>query len=138
MELYPPTYGSPPYPFLLPPSYLYSPPQNYVRWNQTPEAHIYTADLPGVRKEEIRVEVEDGRYLVIRTELDGDDDDDDEEMEVEERRRRRRRRFMRKFRLPENGGRGEDIGAGHEGRSSDRQSAEEGCCGSGRAEGGGR
>lgn len=48
-----------------------------------------------MRKEEIRVEVEDGRYLVIRTELD---DDDDEEMEMEERRRRW---FMRKFRLPE-------------------------------------
>lgn len=47
----------------------------------------------GVRKEEIRVEVEDGRYLVIRTDLG-----DDEEVSVEERRRRS---FMRKFRLPE-------------------------------------
>jgi HSP20 family protein len=42
-----------------------------------------------VRKEEIRVEVEDARYLVIRTELDDDDDDD-----------AGARSFDRKFRLP--------------------------------------
>ena len=41
-----------------------------------------------MRKEEIRVEVEDARYLVIRTELDADEED------------RRRRGFTRKFRLP--------------------------------------
>lgn len=41
----------------------------------------------GVRKEEIRVEVEDARYLVIRTELDGGAVAD-------------ARSFDRKFRLP--------------------------------------
>jgi HSP20 family protein len=46
----------------------------------------------GVRKEEIRVEVEDARYLVIRTELlDAATDDAG---------RRGRRSFARKFRLP--------------------------------------
>ncbi|KAF8409548.1 hypothetical protein HHK36_005626 [Tetracentron sinense] len=67
------------------PSYIIS--ENYVHWMETPESHIYSADLPGVRKEEIRVEVEDARYLIIRTEaVDG--------------RTEPARSFMRKFRLP--------------------------------------
>jgi HSP20 family protein len=44
-----------------------------------------------VRKEEIRVEVEDGRYLVIRTEMDGG---------VVAGVDGRRSSFARKFRLP--------------------------------------
>lgn len=59
-------------------------PQNYVHWTQTPESHIYSADIPGVRKEEIKVELEDSKYLIIRTESSSDI-----------------RRFTRKFRLPE-------------------------------------
>ncbi|KAJ0018872.1 hypothetical protein Pint_10935 [Pistacia integerrima] len=59
-------------------------PQNYVHWTQTPESHIFSADLPGVRKEEIKVEVEDSIYLIIRTEA------------IDESRCP----FMRKFRLP--------------------------------------
>ncbi|TKW35009.1 hypothetical protein SEVIR_2G343200v4 [Setaria viridis] len=46
-------------------------PANHVSWEETAAAHLFSASLPGVRKEEIRVEVEDARYLVIRTELDG-------------------------------------------------------------------
>lgn len=61
-------------------------PPNHVGWDETAAAHIFTASLPGVRKEEVRVEVEDGKYLVIRTELDGAEAD--------------RRSFARKFRLP--------------------------------------
>ncbi|KAE8700471.1 15.4 kDa class V heat shock protein [Hibiscus syriacus] len=62
-------------------------PENYVSWTETPEAHVYSADLPGVRKEEIKVEVEDSRYLIIRTE--GINDSKKPAMN-----------FMRKFRLP--------------------------------------
>ncbi|XP_040382210.1 18.8 kDa class V heat shock protein [Oryza brachyantha] len=58
---------------------------NHVSWEETAAAHLYSVNLPGVRKEEIRVEVEDARYLAIRTELDGGGD---------------RRSFARKFRLP--------------------------------------
>ncbi|KAF7015491.1 unnamed protein product [Triticum aestivum] len=65
-------------------------PPNHVSWDETGAAHIYSADLPGVKKEEIRVEIEDGRYLVIRTELDAGD------AEVHGRRGS----FARKFRLP--------------------------------------
>ncbi|XP_062186376.1 18.8 kDa class V heat shock protein-like [Phragmites australis] len=61
---------------------------NHVSWEETAAAHLFSANLPGVRKEEIRVEVEDARYLAIRTELDEGEGDG------------RRRSFSRKFRLP--------------------------------------
>ncbi|KAH9624097.1 hypothetical protein KSS87_018311 [Heliosperma pusillum] len=63
-------------------------PQNYVHWRETPESHIYSADLPRVRKEEVKVEVEDSRYLIIRTENAGNETTPAS------------KRFMRKFRLP--------------------------------------
>ncbi|XP_057536721.1 15.4 kDa class V heat shock protein [Amaranthus tricolor] len=65
----------------------YHVPENYVHWRETPESHIYSANLPGVRKEEIKVELEDSRYLIIRTEAVYES--------VEPAKR-----FMRKFRLP--------------------------------------
>ncbi|PRQ28486.1 putative small heat shock protein HSP20 [Rosa chinensis] len=77
------------------PSHLVYPyhltPENYVHWTETPESHIFSADLPGVRKEEIKVEVEDSIYLIIRTQRL--DDGDEESTEA-------RRTFTRKFRLP--------------------------------------
>ncbi|OAY24713.1 15.4 kDa class V heat shock protein [Manihot esculenta] len=62
-------------------------PENYVHWAQTPDSHVYSADLPGVRKEEIKVEVEDSIYLIIRTEA------------IDESTKPAKD-FMRKFRLP--------------------------------------
>lgn len=47
--------------------------------------------MTGVEKEKIRVEVEDSRYLIIRTEA-GNDDDEESTPPA--------RSFMRKFRLP--------------------------------------
>ena len=47
----------------------------------------------GVRKEEIKVEVEDSIYLIIRTQRLEDDGDESSPTEA-------RRTFMRKFRLP--------------------------------------
>ncbi|XP_021766901.1 15.4 kDa class V heat shock protein-like isoform X2 [Chenopodium quinoa] len=62
-------------------------PENYVHWRETPDSHVFSADLPGVRKEDIKVELEDLKYLIIRTEA-GDNTVDPP------------RRFMKKFRLP--------------------------------------
>ncbi|CAK9146845.1 unnamed protein product [Ilex paraguariensis] len=85
-------------PLLFPHHFI---PENYVHWTETPESHIYSADLPGVKKEEIRVEVEDSRYLIIRTEA------------TNESTTESARSFRRKLRLPGmvdvNG-----ISAGHE------------------------
>ncbi|XP_027089409.1 15.4 kDa class V heat shock protein [Coffea arabica] len=64
-------------------------PENYVHWTETPESHIYSADLPGVKKEQIRVEVEDSRYLIIRTEAATGESTEPA------------KNFIRKFRLPE-------------------------------------
>ncbi|KAG8385726.1 hypothetical protein BUALT_Bualt03G0075200 [Buddleja alternifolia] len=47
-------------------------PENSANWIETPESHIYSTHIPGVRKEEIILEVEDSRYLIIRTEVAGD------------------------------------------------------------------
>ncbi|KAJ4779650.1 hypothetical protein LUZ62_063907 [Rhynchospora pubera] len=32
-----------------------------IDWKETAEAHIFKADLPGMRKEEVNVEVEEGK-----------------------------------------------------------------------------
>ncbi|ERN12017.1 17.8 kDa class I heat shock protein [Amborella trichopoda] len=69
-------------------------------WKETDNAHIIKADLPGLTKEEVKVELVDGRVLQISGER---------KKEVEEKTDRWHRverslgRFLRKFRLPENG-----------------------------------
>ncbi|KAF3451705.1 hypothetical protein FNV43_RR07801 [Rhamnella rubrinervis] len=79
-----------PYQYLLPSHLLYPSqfdPQNYVHWTETPDSHIFTADLPGLRKEEIKVEAEDSKYLIIRAEAIAGSTE-------------LARNFKRKFRLP--------------------------------------
>ncbi|KAL5997823.1 hypothetical protein ACLOJK_008755 [Asimina triloba] len=39
-----------------------------IDWKETPEAHIFKADLPGLNKEEVKVEMEEGNILQIRGE----------------------------------------------------------------------
>ncbi|WOL15150.1 15.4 kDa class V heat shock protein [Canna indica] len=99
MEVYYPIQSS--WPFFPASRFLLSAysaiPQNYVHWTETPDSHLFGADLPGVRKDEIRVEVEDSKYMVIRTEWAEEGGGGDGEASERETRRG----FMRKFRLPE-------------------------------------
>ncbi|XP_057848304.2 16.9 kDa class I heat shock protein 2 [Cryptomeria japonica] len=70
-----------------------------VDWKETPEAHVFKADLPGLKKEDIKIQVEDGRILQISGERTKEEvDKNDKYHRVE----RQSGSFVRRFRLPEN------------------------------------
>ncbi|KAK0605219.1 hypothetical protein LWI29_024271 [Acer saccharum] len=70
-----------------------------VDWKETPEAHVLKADLPGMKKEEVKVEVEDDRVILISGERNVDKEDKEDKWHRVERSRGR---FSRRFRMPEN------------------------------------
>ncbi|VAH71669.1 unnamed protein product [Triticum turgidum subsp. durum] len=93
-----------------------------VDWKETPEAHVFKADLPGVKKEEVKVEVEDGNVLVVSGERSREKEDKNDKWHRVERSSgkfvRRFRlpedaKFVRRFRLPEDG-KVEEVKAGLE------------------------
>ncbi|KAF3454620.1 hypothetical protein FNV43_RR05068 [Rhamnella rubrinervis] len=61
--------------------------------------HVFKADVPGLRKEEVKVEVEDDRVLQIRGERNVEKEDKNDTWHRVERSSGK---FMRRFRLPEN------------------------------------
>lgn len=70
-----------------------------VDWRETPEAHIFKADLPGLKKEEIHLQVVDGKTLEISGERKKEQV---EKGDTWHRVERSQGTFLRRFRLPEN------------------------------------
>ncbi|XP_058191450.1 18.5 kDa class I heat shock protein-like [Rhododendron vialii] len=70
-----------------------------VDWKETPEAHVFKADLPGLKKEEVKVEVEDDRVLQISGKRNVEKEEKNDKWHRVERSSGE---FLRRFRLPEN------------------------------------
>ncbi|KAA8539651.1 hypothetical protein F0562_026343 [Nyssa sinensis] len=70
-----------------------------IDWKETPEAHIFRAELPGLRKDEVKVEVEDCGVLQISGERNREQEEKNDKWHRVERSCGK---FLRRFRLPEN------------------------------------
>jgi len=70
-----------------------------VDWKETPEAHVFKADLRGLKKEEVKVEIEDDRVLQISGERSVEKEDKNDQWHRVESSSGK---FIRKFRLPDN------------------------------------
>ena len=69
-----------------------------VDWKETLVAHVFKADLPGLKKEEVKVEIEEGRVLQISGERSKEQEEKNDKWH---RVDRSSGKFLCRFRLPE-------------------------------------
>jgi HSP20 family protein len=70
-----------------------------IHWKETPEAHMFRVDLPGLTKDEVKVELEQGNVIcVIGEKIIEKEEKADHSYHLE----RSGGKFVRSFRLPEN------------------------------------
>ncbi|KAL6545535.1 hypothetical protein OROGR_009409 [Orobanche gracilis] len=70
-----------------------------IDWKETPESHVFKVDVPGLKKEEVKVEVEDGSILQISGERSKEQEEKNDRWHRVERSSGK---FIRRFRLPGN------------------------------------
>ncbi|KAL1542128.1 16.9 kDa class I heat shock protein 1-like [Salvia divinorum] len=68
-----------------------------VDWRETVKAHVLKVDVPGFKKEEVKVEVEDGGILQISAERSKEEEEESEKWHCKERSSG----ILRRLRLPE-------------------------------------
>lgn len=74
-----------------------------IDWNETPEAHVFKSDVTGLREEEVKVEIGDGRVLQISGERNvGREEINNDEAAAVQRVECSSGKFTRSFTLPTN------------------------------------
>ncbi|XP_004231826.1 18.1 kDa class I heat shock protein [Solanum lycopersicum] len=75
-----------------------------IDWKETSQAHCFFVDLPGLSKEDVKVEVDNGRVVKISGKWKAEEEigDENEKKNLWHRVERNRGDFCRKFRLPKN------------------------------------